>query len=182
VPTVQAPTLRFGGETPAEIDRLLRDAAAAYADTPRAEALLSEALALDPDCLAVHFARYKFCFYKSKSRLADAEHATREALATAARLAGFSANWSQLGSGSANWSDVSDPAHFYLFSLKALAFIRLRRGAGDEAQAILAKLAELDPRDSVGATVIGSLAAGAQAGAPGRCIEAAGDASATESG
>jgi hypothetical protein len=153
---------RFGGGAPPEIDRRLRDAAAAYADTPRAEALLDEAQALGPDCLPVYFARYKFFFYKA--RLADAELAARQALDAAARRAGISADWTQLRPDSADWSDAAGPAHFYLFSLKALAFIRLRRGHAHEARAILARLAELDPRDSVGATVIGALAAGAAAG------------------
>ena len=76
--------LRFGGIAPPEIDRRLRDAAAAYADTPRAETLLNEAHALDPECLPVYFALYKFYFYKS--RLADAERAAHQALATAASL------------------------------------------------------------------------------------------------
>jgi hypothetical protein len=158
---VQEATLRFGGIAPPEIDRRLRDAAAAYADTARAEGLLHEAQALDPDCLPVYFALYKFYFYKS--RLADAERGARAALATAARLGRFPADWATLTPAAADWADVRGPAHFYLFSLKALAFIRLRRGAGDEARALLAKLAELDPRDSVGASVIGALVAGSGA-------------------
>lgn len=145
---------RFGGAAPLEIDRRLRAATVAYTDTPRAEGLLNEALALDPECLAVYFALYKFYFYKS--RLADAERAARRALEAAARQAGFPPDWPALAPDSVDWSD--DTAHFYLFSLKALAFIRLRHGHADEARAILAKLAELDPRDSVGASVIGSLA------------------------
>jgi tetratricopeptide (TPR) repeat protein len=156
---VHDPTLRFGGIAPPEVDRRLRDAAAVYADAPRAEALLDEAHALDPDCLPVYFARYKFYFYKS--RLAEAERVAREALAVAARRGRFAADWTKLAPDAADWADVQGPAHFYLFTLKALAFIRLRRGAADETRAILARLAELDPHDSVGATVIGALANGA---------------------
>ena len=151
--------LRFGGVAPPEIDRRLRDAAAAYADTAHAEQLLNEARALDPECLPVYFALYKFYFYKM--RLADAERTARQALAAAARQAGFPADWTTLAPDTTDWSDRT--AHFYLFSLKALAFIRLRCAAGDEARAILAKLAELDPHDRVGASVIGALAAGSEA-------------------
>jgi hypothetical protein len=153
--------VRFGGVAPADVDRRLCDAAAAYADPRRAESLLLDAQRLDPDCLPVYFALYKFYFYKS--RLADAERAARQALATAASLGRFPADWTALALDSADWADVHGPAHFYLFSLKALAFIRLRRGADDETRAILVKLAELDPRDSVGAAVIGSLVAGSAA-------------------
>jgi hypothetical protein len=101
----------FGGTAPPEIDWRLRD----------------EAYALDPECLPVYFARYKFFFYKS--RLADAEQVARQALETAALQAGFPTDWNVLEPDSADWADFRGPAHFYLFSLKALAFIRLRRGA-----------------------------------------------------
>jgi len=147
---------RFGGPTPEEIDRRLRDAAA---DPQRAEALLLEALELDSECLPVYFALYKFYFYRS--RLDEAEHITVAALATAARQGRFPADWRTLSTDSAAWSPADGPIRFFLFSLKALAFIKLRRGAKEEAQAILAKLHEIDPADQVGATVIRDIAAGA---------------------
>jgi hypothetical protein len=50
------------------------------------------------------------------------------------------------------------PQHFYLFTLKALAFIRLRLGRPGESLALLNKLSELDPGDSVGSSVIRDLA------------------------
>lgn len=58
--------LRFGGVAPPEIDRRLRDAAIACADTAHAERLLNEAHMLDPECLPVYFALYKFHFYKAR--------------------------------------------------------------------------------------------------------------------
>jgi hypothetical protein len=151
---------RFGGPTSEEIDRRLRDAT--LADEERAEVLLLEARELDSGCLPVYFALYKFYFYRS--RLAEAEQITLAALETAARQGGFAPDWRELDVDTAPWSQASGPIRFYLFSLKALAFIRLRRGAPDEADAILAKLAEIDPLDQVGATVIRDIAAGASAG------------------
>jgi hypothetical protein len=66
-----------------------------------------------------------------------------------------------LNNASCDWSKVDAPQHFYLFSLKALAFIRLRQlRVGDTFQ-ILAKLHEIDPKDSVGASVIEAYATGA---------------------
>ena len=65
----------------------------------------------------------------------------------------------------ADWSCVDAPQHFYLFSLKALAFIRLRRGKKKESLSLLAKLHELDPLDSVGSSVIRDLASAVGASA-----------------
>ncbi len=124
--------------------------------------LLRDAQRLDPECLPVYFALYKYYFYRS--RLADAERAALDALNAAARQGGFPADWAELKPETANWSDIRSPAHFYLFSLKALAFIRLRQRRAPEARELLDKLTELDPLDRVGASVIGSLAA-ATAGA-----------------
>jgi hypothetical protein len=81
-------------------------------------------------------------------------------LQAAAKACGFDANWQSLQPDSTGWSDCANPAHFYLFTLKALAFIRLRRGDQIESAAVLDKMTELDPADSVGASVIRSIAAG----------------------
>jgi tetratricopeptide (TPR) repeat protein len=142
---------------PEAVDSRLREAVKAYADADRAEALLREAHALDPHCLPVYFALYKFYFYRK--RLAEAEVAALQGIEAAARQAGFATDWNCLGPQSAAWTDTAGPQHFYLFSLKALAFIRLRLGRPQEAAVLLDKLAELDPQDSVGAAVIRALAA-----------------------
>jgi hypothetical protein len=47
-----------------------------------------------------------------------------------------------------------------LYTLKALAFIRLRLGLTLDAQLILSTLQQLDPKDLSGASVIMDLAAG----------------------
>lgn len=157
-------SVRFGGTVPHDVEMRLSMAAASYRDAKTTEVLLLDAQALDPTCLPVYFALYKFYFYRA--RLAEAEHITLQALVAAARQAGFCEEWRQLTPDTANWAATGEPQHFYLFSLKALAFIRLRRGSGDEARTILAKLAELDPADTVGASVISALAtatAGAEA-------------------
>lgn len=146
---------RFGGEVPAALDNHLAEAARHYASKSRAESSLLTAHQMDPQCLPVHFALYKFYFYSG--RLADAERVVHGALLAAAAQAGIPADWSTQSPQSADWADTAGPAHFYLFSLKALAFIRLRLGDEEQAVALLDKLAELDPQDSVGADVIRSL-------------------------
>ena len=61
------------------------------------------------------------------------------ALASAARLGGFPPHWQQLAPGMADWSMIHSPAHFYLFTLKALSFILLLRKRLDECRETLEK-------------------------------------------
>ena len=149
--------LPFADKTPPRVAALLAEAAAAPGEEARTETLLQAARHADPHCLAVYFALYKFYFYRG--RLLEAERAALDGLAEAAAQGDFADDWNQLHAGSADWTQATGPARFYLFSLKALAFIRLRNGRTNEATTILARLAELDPADQVGASVIRSLAA-----------------------
>jgi hypothetical protein len=149
----------FGGEAPPAVVSLLERAMNSYADTQLAETLLWQAQRMDSNALPVYFSLYKFYFYKGN--LEQAELAARMALLAAAMQGGFNADWGSLQADSADWQDYAAPSHFYLFSLKALAFIRLRLGDAVESSAILAKLAEIDPGDSVGASVIRSIVEGA---------------------
>lgn len=151
-------TPRFGGLTSPAIDQQLEAAAGHYYDDATlAEQLLLQAKADAPQCLAVYFSLYKFYFYKQ--RLPQAETTVLNALQIAAELGEFANDWPVLTPNAAPWSDVNHPAHFYLFSMKALAFIRLRLGRAIEAQDLLDKLLELDPQDQVGSSVIRALAA-----------------------
>jgi hypothetical protein len=147
----------YGGEVPEDIAALLEDGMSRYAETDAAEAKLLEAKKKAPWSLAVHFSLYKFYFYKK--RLPDAEAIAREALIEAAAQGGFDPEWEKLAPSSANWKDAA--AHFYLFSLKALAFMRLRQGDEAGCSSMLSKIDELDKEDSVGASVIREIAAGA---------------------
>ena len=147
----------LGFATPPGIDATLRRAADAYADTQTAEFLLWTALKADESCLGSYFSLYKFYFYKRM--LAEAEEVALMGLQTAARQAGIDPDWMRLTAASADWNRVDAPQHFYLFTLKALAFMRLRLGRPAECAELLAKLQELDPRDSVGASVIRDIAA-----------------------
>ncbi|MFI4940098.1 MAG: hypothetical protein ACHP7O_07135, partial [Burkholderiales bacterium] len=120
--------------------------------------ILWSAQAIDPDCLPVYFSLYKFYFYKGQLEMA--EQVVRKALTVAARHACFDPDWRNAHAASADWSNSSSPQHFYLFTLKALAFICLRRGRPEESRDILDKLTEIDPQDSIGATVIRDLMRG----------------------
>ncbi len=144
------------GDIPPAINACLQDAVAAYADTDAAEKLLWAAQSAAPEQRAVYFALYKFYFYKY--RLDDAERVALMALEISARQGGFSAVWETLTPLSTQWGKTDTPQHFFLFSLKALAFIRLRLGNIQGCHAILNKLRELDPIDQVGSSVILDLA------------------------
>ena len=146
----------LGFAAPPRIDAMLRQAAEAYADTERAEFLLWTALKTDEECLGSYFSLYKFYFYKRK--LAEAEEVALLGLEVAARQGGFTPDWTRLKADSVDWSRVDAPQHFYLFTLKALAFMRLRLERPEECAELLAKLQELDPKDSVGASVIRDVA------------------------
>jgi tetratricopeptide (TPR) repeat protein len=148
----------YAGTLPAKASGLLDEAMSVYADTARAETLLKQAQSEAPDALPVHFSLYKFYFYKG--RLEDAERSARLALETAARQGGFPSDFHELTAETVDWSRHDGPQHFYLFSLKALAFIRLRQGDKAGCELILEKLRELDKADTVGGSVIGSIAAG----------------------
>jgi hypothetical protein len=150
-------SLYAGGVVP-EVGQLLEEAMLSYHDTEHAEKLLKKAQQLAPMALPVYFSLYKFLFYKGK--LAEAETVVRTALEEAARQGSFPASWDQLTLESADWMAHDSPQHFYLFSLKALAFIRLRQGDQTECDQILSKIRLLDPADTVGSSVIGALASG----------------------
>lgn len=145
------------GELPPGVADWLAQAVASYHNTERAEFLLCTAQALAPECLPVYFALYKFYFYKRM--LPQAEEVALRALDIAARQGAFTPDWTQLDVHSTDWRRVDAPQHFYLFTLKALAFIRLRLGHSEDSHALLAKLQELDPLDTVGGSVIRDLAA-----------------------
>jgi Tfp pilus assembly protein PilF len=148
----------FSPGLPEEINRLLQaGVAASRADTAQAEKRFKEAQRLDRSCLSTYFALYKFYFYQG--RLKDAEREVIGALEEASRQGNFPYEYRRLEKQAFRWDMyASEAALFYLYTLKALAFIKLRLGQDMEANRILAALAELDPEDRCGASVIMSLA------------------------
>ena len=146
----------FAREIKPEVNACLQQAVASANDFEKARAYLYQARDLDPDQLEVYIALYKFCFYRGY--LQEAEQVALDALATAARRGEFSFNWLELNEHSTDWSVDDGPARTYLYSLKALGFIRLRLGNMSGAREVLNCLVELDPLDRVGGSVIVSLA------------------------
>lgn len=149
----------FGPAVPAGVNRRLQMAVEARTrNRYESEKLLWEARAEDPTCLPVYFALYKF--YANAKKFEAAERAALLALAEASRQGGFPQDWAALSREPEAWKLYEKPAGlFYLFSLKALSFIKLRRGSEVEACELLIHLERLDPEDRSGGSVIRTLAA-----------------------
>ena len=81
--------------------------------------------------------------------------AAEDGLVVAARQAGWNSSWR-------DWPSqpvIPDgPGRFALYTLKALAFIHLRRSERDQALEILDALKKLDPAGVVGWPVVAALA------------------------
>lgn len=144
------------GAVPPNIDALLQQGVTAYRqDRARADRLFRAALAAGPQHLPVYFCLYKIHTYQGSldEALAVAEAGLREG----ARQAGWSDDfraWRHAG------NTLGGPGRFALYTLKALAFIHLRRNEREAAKVALDHLARLDPSGSIGWPVVAALAEG----------------------
>ena len=134
------------GPLPAEVDHLLQQGVAAhFSRQEEAERLFLAAISLAPEalvayrCLAKHYNR---CRQFDKAR-----QAAQDWLAAAARQAALPDNWLL-------WQNA--PA-YALAALKGLAFIHLRSGQPDQAEAMIRRVQAMDPMDAVGASVVAAL-------------------------
>jgi hypothetical protein len=144
------------GDLPGPINALLQAGVNAYrSDHARADRLFREALAADPSQLPTYFCLYKIHTYQGHldAALAAAEGGLKEAAAQA----GWPDDWRA-------WrpqpAPPDGPGRFALYTLKALAFIRLRQDRRDAAVEILDALRTLDPAGAVGWPVVADLCAG----------------------
>lgn len=147
------------GPLPPKVDALLQQGVVAYRrDHAAAEQLFREALALAPDQLPVYFCLYKIHTYQG--RLDEALSIAAAGLREAARQAGW-------GEDIARWPSAAvradGPARFALYTLKALAFIHLKRADPARARDLLHALGVLDPDGLVGWRVVADLAQGVPA-------------------
>lgn len=147
--------VHFGKGIPAPINALLQEAAGNTHHFARAEELLRQAQRLAPDQLPVYTALYKLYFYNGY--IDQAEDVVFQALTKAALQGGFSYDWTQVQA-RPEWADPNSAGRAYLYSLKALAFIRLRQDNLNGAKRILDTLRRLDPDDVIGADVVRALA------------------------
>lgn len=146
----------FGDVSDAVNEILQRGVALNRHDRVAADSAFREALALDPRQLPTYFCLYKIHTYSGN--LDAARDAAEGGMREAARQANLSPDWHLW-----NPAEISldGPGRFALYTLKALAFIHLRRGERDAARALLDGLARLDPTDAVGASVVDAIWHGA---------------------
>ncbi|WP_432695100.1 hypothetical protein ACQUQP_11120 [Marinobacterium sp. YM272] len=137
----------FSDNLPAELGLLLYQASG-KADPAEKEALLLAALKRWPEALDTHVALYKLYF--RTARYEDAERQVWRTLKTSARIGGFRWNYRLLEPETAAWLEDQTVARLYLFSLKALGVVRLRRGRVVLAHRVLSKLLQLDVNDEIG--------------------------------
>lgn len=155
LPAPETETINFG-DLPPEIDSLLQKGVVAYRrDFIAAERHFREALERAPEALPTYYCLYKIHTYHGN--LDEARSAALSGMLRASRQAGWPDDWR-------DWTppgDIPDgAARFALYTLKALAFIHLRRDEKERAEEILDALRQLDPSGAVGWPVIAELAAG----------------------
>ncbi|OCK53886.1 hypothetical protein [Bradyrhizobium sp. LMTR 3] len=143
----------LGDGLPREAEDHLWQAGLSYHLDEIAEKHLHEAQALAPGHAAVLIGLYRFYFYKA--RLAEALEVAKLCISKAARENGLSDDWRRVSATDAAFAcDENSLSRFYLFSLKAYAYLQMRLGNLDEGNAAANKLLELDPTDKIGAKVL----------------------------
>ena len=147
--------VHFGFDITPIINMHLQKAASLVATRNAALETLITAHESAPDQLEILIALYKFYFYQGETE--KAEELVFQTLIKASMQGGFSHDWKTLSVESSDWSVIRGPARIFLYSLKALAFIRLRQRDFRDSGSILDVLNKLDPEDQVGADVIRSL-------------------------
>lgn len=156
--TGESSTDLFGGEVPPQVKHLVEEARNA-ATPERALALLWTAQVCAPDCPSLYYLLYKF--HARHADFEQAELAALKGLEVAADQAHLPDDWRVVTPDMADFQSPG-PARFWVFTLKALAFIRLRRKDPDSARVYLDKVNELDPVGGTGAGVIEALLKGSQ--------------------
>ena len=154
---LQGEHLFFSKDIPAnlvvELSQLLspeskRPSQVGFGFTKEMEARLLEIKSDWSEYVDPYFALFKFYFRAANYR--QAEITVWQVAKLLANRQGFSLNYRLLSPETTDWlANDSDQRHF-LFCLKALGVIRLRRNRVFLAKKVLTKLLELDPFDEIG--------------------------------
>ena len=130
----------------------LRLASHAYGNSVKAEMHLALAKAIAPNNPVVHIGEYRYYFYKG--RLEEALKVADACLISIANELGLPSRWQQVMPYHANFTG-DEPAHrFYLFCLKAYAYLLLRLDKIDEGWTATNKLLLLDANNKVGGQLL----------------------------
>lgn len=137
---------------PPVAEEQLRLASHAYADDARAEMHLALAKAIAPGNPVVQVGEYRYYFYKN--RLREALQVAEACLCTVSTELRIPRRWLDVSPAHADFRG-DEPAHrFYLFVLKAYAYLLLRLNRLVEGTLAAEKLMELDPGNKVGGQVL----------------------------
>ena len=150
--------VHFGFDLTPDVNALMQCAASKISSRKESLKSLIEAQKAAPNQLEVLIAMYKFYFYQGETK--KAEELVFQTLIKSSLQGGFNHNWLTLTVDSTDWKNPRKPGRVFLYSLKALAFIRLRQNNFKDAGSILDVLQNLDPDDQVGADVIRDLLSG----------------------
>lgn len=142
-------------DLPAQALALLQRGMAQYRSDPvGAELLFGIALSRAPASLPLYRALVKF--YNRECQFDAAYDIAAQGMREAARLGKLPPDWR-------DWTPdllAGPAASFALLTLKAMAFLELRRGNTAASVEILEQLRLLDPSDGTGSSVVAALAAG----------------------
>jgi hypothetical protein len=147
----------FGG-TVSDRVRALIDAAK-QAPRESVSGILWAAQGVDPSALPVYYLLYKF--HAGRGELEQAERAALAGLREAGVQAGLPTTADEALASATRGADFTVPsaARFWLFTLKALAFIRVRKGDVEGARRLIDIVIRLAPHDGVGGEVTAALVA-----------------------
>lgn len=149
----------LGQALPADAAALITQAGERRDRPAEALALLERAQALAPQHPVPVIALYRFHFYGHALEQARLQGESALALARAALGPDFG------DEPPADDTVRGDAAvRFYLFTLKALAYLNLRLGERDEARLMLGELRRLDPQDHLGGGLLSHVMARHEAG------------------
>ena len=149
----EAQGLYFDEPETTGVPELIQEAAEKYASGD-AELPLLQAYFKAPQSLNVLVALNRFYYYQH--RLNDALEATQKALAVIRALIDFPEDWREVQLSHLQAAPVErlTQVRLYLFTLKAIGFIKMRLGELNESQAIFEKLVSLDSKDRIGAQAL----------------------------
>jgi hypothetical protein len=113
---------------------------------------LRRARHLAPEHPATLIALYRFYFYDHQLR--EARTVATDALCLGARMLGLPERWQDIPARPLPGARFDAGPRFFLFALKAYAYLSLRLGETDLAAPTLALLKALDPEDRVGGALL----------------------------
>ena len=137
------------GAVPAAVRSELSSAVAAWDDESVALAHIRAALSAAPDHPEVRVGAYKFYFYKH--HYAEAAPLALWCVQWAMGRLGLGSDWRRVSAGDAAFGGLDWLPRFFLFALKAYGYVLVRTGALEAGRAAVARAAELDPADRIGA-------------------------------